>query len=180
MSIARQERLWPLEIDEGAIFSPDRKYRYRLWRSIGNRKERCVFVGLNPSKADEHKNDMTITKCIGFAQRWGFDRIDMVNLFALVSTDPTKLISAVDRDGRHNDTHLACAFRDAARIVWAWGKHPPLVRQLIKARVGTVLWLRDYYGGKVPSGSLGWLSDGPDIAPRHPSRAAYSTRWVPS
>lgn len=36
-----------------AVFSPERLYRYELWRRWGPGKV-CVFIGLNPSTADEH------------------------------------------------------------------------------------------------------------------------------
>jgi hypothetical protein len=45
--------LFPFGFDSGATLSADRRYRYRLWRCWGDRENRCVFVGLNPSTADE-------------------------------------------------------------------------------------------------------------------------------
>jgi hypothetical protein len=74
----------------GATFSKDRRYRYRLWRSWGDPELRCVFVGLNPSTADESNDDPTIRKCVGFAKLWGFGAVDVVNLFAFRSTDPAR------------------------------------------------------------------------------------------
>ena len=51
-----------------AVFSQDRKYRYVLTRVWDKNKPMLVFVGLNPSIADETKDDPTIKKCIKFAQ----------------------------------------------------------------------------------------------------------------
>ena len=52
----------------GATFSADRRYRYRLWRhwSCG---PVLLVIGLNPSTADETRNDATIRRCIGYAKR---------------------------------------------------------------------------------------------------------------
>lgn len=42
----------------GALFSPDRKYRYKLWRRwAGMAKPWCLFIGLNPSTANEMKDE---------------------------------------------------------------------------------------------------------------------------
>ena len=60
------------------IFSPCRRYRYTLWREWTLPIEQwdpsryAVFIGLNPSTADELVNDPTIRRCIDFANRWGY------------------------------------------------------------------------------------------------------------
>jgi hypothetical protein len=119
----------------GATFSPDRRYRYRLWRSWGAGERRCAFVGVNPSKAGEDQDDPTIRREIGFAKRWGFTAIDKGNLFALVSTDVTALLDSDDPVGPDNDEHLHAVLSAAHRIVLAWGSHPPRVRALVQARL---------------------------------------------
>lgn len=76
----------------GAAFSPCRKYRYELWRNWGTGRK-LAFIGLNPSTADETRNDPTVTRCINFAKRDGFAGMVMLNIFGLRSTDPTWLLS---------------------------------------------------------------------------------------
>jgi len=71
-----------------AEFSGDRVYRYTLeiiWRENAGLVQ---FIGLNPSTADELKDDPTVRRCKGFAKSWGFGGIVMTNLFAFRSTDP--------------------------------------------------------------------------------------------
>ena len=46
--------------DNGADFSPDRKHRYSLWRIWDRSKPLVMFIGLNPSTANESDNDPTI------------------------------------------------------------------------------------------------------------------------
>lgn len=165
--------LLPFGFESGATFSADRRYRYRLWRVWGDSEHRCVFVGLNPSTADETKDDPTIRKCIGFAKRWGFGAIDMVNLFAWRSTDPTGLISAYPAHvGPDNDEHLAGTFDAAHRIVWAWGRHCSAVRRLVQERVAASDWFS--VPRKCEVGVLGRSQDG---SPRHPLMLAYTTRF---
>jgi len=74
-------------IEQGAVFSPDRVYRYRLdrrWAAGG----RVVWVMLNPSDADETRTDPTATRCRNFSEDWGYGAMTIVNPFALVATDP--------------------------------------------------------------------------------------------
>jgi hypothetical protein len=51
-----------------AAFSPDRTFRYALERSWGIGPT-LLFIGLNPSTADEYTNDPTVTRCQNYAYR---------------------------------------------------------------------------------------------------------------
>ena len=79
------------------------KYRYWLSRKW-ERGPYCVFIGLNPSTATFEEDDPTIRRCVGFAKRWGFGALVMLNIFAFRSTDPKKLRvkSTVDPVGPQN------------------------------------------------------------------------------
>ena len=65
-----------------AQFSSCRKYRYVLERKWDNALPNVLFIGLNPSRADENSDDPTIRRCINFAKTWGFGGFHIVNLFA--------------------------------------------------------------------------------------------------
>jgi len=158
----------------GAAFSDDRTYRYHLWRVWGDPNKRLVIVGVNPSRANESDSDHTITKCCGFGQRWGFGALDMGNLFAYAgpdSTDVMSLLGVADPVGPDTDLHLARIFSGAARIVWAWGKHPPKVRALIRTRALTVKAI----ARSCETGTFGCNDDG---SPRHPLMLSYMTPFV--
>ena len=75
----------------GAVFADDRTHRLYLWRRWNKQGPWLMFIGLNPSTADERLNDPTVRRCIGFAEKWGYGGIFMCNVFTLVSTDPKKL-----------------------------------------------------------------------------------------
>ena len=47
-------------MNSGADFSPCRKYRYKLWRIWDETLPLAMFIGLNPSTADEVKDDNTV------------------------------------------------------------------------------------------------------------------------
>ncbi len=111
----------------GTIFSEDRKYRYTLRREINALGEgTCGFVMLNPSTADEEKNDPTIRRTIGFARSWGYARLEILNLFALRSTDPSVLKDCDDPIGTLNDYYIALVVATCDRVVVAWGAHGAL------------------------------------------------------
>jgi hypothetical protein len=85
-----------------ALFSRDRRFRYRLGRRWGDGAAVC-FVLLNPSTADETREDRTVRRCIGFARGRGYGALEVVNLYAYVATDPAELRRAGYPVGRYND-----------------------------------------------------------------------------
>jgi hypothetical protein len=74
-------------VKTGAIFSDCRKYRFALRRNWDESKPYVMFIGLNPSTADEIENDPTINRCISYARSWGYGGLFMANLFAFRATD---------------------------------------------------------------------------------------------
>lgn len=109
-------------IASGATFSPDRRYRYKLWRTWGLSQSRLVVIGLNPSTADESTDDPTIRRCIGFAKREGLDGLIMLNLFAFRSRDSKALLTVEGPIGPENDATIRRhVFGDYSRVLAAWG-----------------------------------------------------------
>lgn len=106
-----------------ALFSPCRQYRYTLHRIWSEKKPFVMFVGLNPSTADERKNDPTVTRCIKFASDWGYGGMVMMNIFAYRSTNPQILYKLEDPVGDENDHYIAKIAGEAGLIVTAWGNH---------------------------------------------------------
>ena len=117
-----------------AVFSPDRVYRYGLSILLHpmlspdaghaerlRRAERCLFIMLNPSKANEHRNDPTVKRCVRFARYWGYGHLDVGNLYALASTDPKALWAAEDPVGPHNDDQLMGKIHQSNFTLVAWG-----------------------------------------------------------
>ena len=60
-----------------ARFSANGIYRYLLTRSLGG-SATCLFIMLNPSSADAENDDPTIRRCIGFANREGYGRLEVI------------------------------------------------------------------------------------------------------
>ncbi len=68
------------------------------------------------------RDDATIRRCRGFAEREGCSSFEVVNLFALVSTDSRGLLADPDPVGFACDQVIvsACTGRDDRTVVVAW------------------------------------------------------------
>lgn len=175
-------------VSAGARISADGLYRYKLWREWRGSHDRAhwrwygeldgagrelgeplsvLFVMLNPSTADGEQDDATIRKCVAFARRWRYERVEVGNLFAYRATAPRDLFAAaagrIDRIiGPLNQECIQDMVADAAIVVCAWGAlahaaghdfHVEEVRG----------WLEHY--GKKPTFAFGFTKSG---QPRHP------------
>ncbi len=174
----------PKYVNSGAILSGDDLYRYQLWREwrgvapkenwrwlgvkdgggheLGEPKS-CLFVMLNPSTADGDKDDPTIRRCVGFAKREKYDRVDVVNMYAYRATNPKVVLGMTgdgDPIGRRNQEIVQAAADRAGLVIVAWGVYG--------AHIGhdeTVLgWLVDC--GK-PLYCLGKSKNGQPLHPLH-------------
>ncbi|MBT7061974.1 MAG: DUF1643 domain-containing protein [Lentisphaerae bacterium] len=86
-----------------------------------------MFVGLNPSTADETKDDPTIQRCVRFSREWRYGGVYMLNLFAYRATKPEELRKARDPVGPENNVTLKEYARRAGMIVACWGNHGALL-----------------------------------------------------
>jgi hypothetical protein len=127
MAMTIQANLFPPEQTAGAILSPDRLYRYALWRIWDHDLPRVNFVMMNPSTADERDDDPTIRRCVGFARAWGYGGVSVTNLFAYRATDPATLKAVADPIGPDNDREIAEEATIAKLVVCAWGEHGTLL-----------------------------------------------------
>jgi hypothetical protein len=112
------------EYIKDAVFSPDRKHRYALIRVWNNELPRIMFIGLNPSTANEKENDPTIRRVINFAKGWGFGGVYMCNLFSFVTPYPSELKKA--KDNLENDFHLRYYTSISKEVLCAWGAFPEI------------------------------------------------------
>ena len=150
-----------------ALISDCGRYRYGLIRAWNPDISRLTWVMLNPSTADANVDDATIRRCIGFAKKWGFGGINVVNLFAYRATDPRELLRADDPVGPENVDMLR---RVLAPVVVAWGAGLPK-----NPKVG---FLVDILKESAERDGYGWWCLGRTLGgePRHPLRLNYSTK----
>jgi hypothetical protein len=168
---------WRFRGHEGistARFSPCGLYRYALRREWNTKRGTMVFVGLNPSTADESTDDPTIRRILGFADDWGYGSLVMLNAFAFRSTDPKALHTRAARRrevvGPDNDATIAQVFTEhrKTRLVVGWGAHGILLeRGRHVAEMARAIHGRPQCLGRTESGE-----------PKHPLYLAASTRPI--
>jgi hypothetical protein len=180
-------------IAKGARISADGKYRYQLWREWRGTHDpkhwrwlggvdgagkplgeplSCLFVMFNPSTADGETDDPTIRRCVGFAKRWKFERLEVVNLFAYRATAPSDLFAfqakGGDPIGWQNSELIGDALRDSGLVVCAWGANAAGLRYHTETVRGWLHGKKHY--------ALGFTKGG---EPRHPLYAPQDATLVP-
>jgi hypothetical protein len=112
-----------------AEFSKDGCYRHSLWRSWepddysrGAAIPYAMFIGMNPSTADQEFNDPTVTREIGFSRSWGHLAYYKFNVMDYRATYPKDLLApGVNPCSEVNFEKILEAARYAARIVVCYG-----------------------------------------------------------
>ncbi|MFN8296760.1 MAG: DUF1643 domain-containing protein [Chitinophagales bacterium] len=104
----------------GASFSHDRTHRYSLWRIWDENKPLVMFIGLNPSTANENENDPTIKSCMRIAKANGFGGMYMMNCWTYISRDP-KLLKTNPMADEWNNNLITVTASKCKDVVFAWG-----------------------------------------------------------
>jgi hypothetical protein len=154
----------------GAVFSDCERYRYRLWRVWDESKPKACFVMLNPSTATQEVLDPTVSRCKKRAETLGYGGLEVVNIFALRSTDPLALYQEPNPVGIHNLPAISEAVDSCEIAICAWGGHGKLHNAGNKTR----WWLMRHHREKVHCLRLN--SDG---SPAHPLYLPYSLQPTP-
>ena len=158
-------------------------YRYLLTRGFDEPYKRLDVgvIMLNPSTADEMKDDPTITRVRSFArrlvrERHGMDEVPTLaigNVYALRSTDPKGLRTAADPVGPANLNALLWLAQNARDLIVAWGGSLPPGSEAHLREVAAIVGKRST---SRPVWCLGTTKAG---QPRHPLYLAGDTPFVP-
>lgn len=160
------------------------EYRYTLrrsWQRDDGHLGTACWVMLNPSTADDVKNDQTITKIVTISQRHEFSDLVVVNLFAARSTVPTHLVEMgfAGAVGPGNKAALDAAFSEADAIVLAWGVNVVLLDKMAHRDYAWRVVERARNSARrrlIPVLCCGRTKDG---HPKHPCRLPNDTKLVP-
>lgn len=149
------------------------EYRYEL-RRVWGKGPPLVFIGLNPSVADEDQDDMTITILTQRARNLGLSSLIVVNLYALRSTNTDRIFTSYNPVGPLNSGYIVAAIRECKRkygvLLCGWGS-------LGEKESISVLEIIDRW--KIKPWCLGVTKNN---QPRHPLRISYDTplvEWKP-
>jgi hypothetical protein len=153
--------------ESGACFSSDRRFRYALWRRWDPRGSSVGFLLLNPSIADESVLDSTLRRCKAYSVSWGHGQMFVANIFPLVSTDRSVLLTTPDRDGEpgRNEAHITDLLYRCDILVLGFGNEPskPKLRYSV-TRLRRLFETLERHGMPAPM-ALGLNSNG---LPKHP------------
>lgn len=91
-----------------------------------------MWIGLNPSNANEKDNDPTIRRVIVFARDWGYGGIYMVNLIPLISSNPSLVDPAItDKVKEHNLAYIRFFASKCDRIIACWGNSKLVTKEMV-------------------------------------------------
>lgn len=131
---------------------------------------------LNPSTADETKDDPTIASLRRLTKNNDFAKLIVVNLFALRATNPTTMLSHISPVGPQNWDTWAKVLRELNpsedTVALAWGRAPKVIhsKQIFQSALYQASKQLDNWTGRVTT----WLINA-DGSPRHPLYIKSST-----
>lgn len=166
-----------MTVHRSALFNASRNSRYWLRRVLENGGEEQqtthktrVFVGVNPSEADENNDDATVRRLVNcsFKNNNNYNRLLVINLCALVSTKPFSRLPTTDA---RNIQEISRALQEeldlqqAVEVIYGWGNNGPATPPL---------WLTEVLRSlKIPPPLCFGRTDRQG-KPRHPCRLSNS------
>lgn len=165
------------ERERTAVMSRCKRYRFELRRVWGPGNSLVMFVGLNPSTADQTTDDPTVRRWRGFAKAWGHDGMIVVNAHPLRSTDPRALKTHEYRGDEYayNLKTIARLVAECDRVVCCWGANLP--REHERTLVKELRTAAHFHGLELQH--LGLTREG---QPKHPLYLRGDTQpevWAP-
>ncbi len=157
------------------------KYRYLLSRNTTSPSSRVLLVCmLNPSTADEEKDDPTISRVCRLAENGGFSQLLVLNLLGIRATKPADIWFHEDPLGVDNwrtwDGVLKELIPDRDSISVAWGRAPRSRNQLLRFIPVLVEASRHLKVWPIPL--MTWVQNR-DGSPRHPLYIRLQTELQP-
>lgn len=143
-------------------------YRWMLGRAFDRPGQTALWIGVNPSTADEAQDDQSIRKLYGFGERLGINKWLVGNLFAYRATDVNELARVSNPVGKRCDEFLEGMAQQADIVIAGWGRIDK-VPQPLRYRVDEVAALVRRRGKEL--WCWGICQDG---SPRHPLMVPYS------
>lgn len=133
------KRPWDSQYRVSAILDDTKQYRYHFSCEWGDGGRFVTFVMLNPSIGNQEQEDATLKKCVTYAKKWGYDGLNVVNLFAYISTEPKNLRRQIDPVGPDNNRHVLETVQNSERVIAAWGQS--IKTAFVKKRIQETLEL---------------------------------------
>ena len=103
------------------LFTHNKKHRYRYFLECcwDENKPQIVWIGLNPSVANQYKLDATLYRVLYYSHKWNFGSFVILNAFAQVDSDPRNL-DRVKGVGIANDLWIKEYLANCSTVLCAW------------------------------------------------------------
>lgn len=162
---------WAIGENRAAVFSPCRKWRYHLQHIWDESQPNLIWMMLNPSTADELKNDPTVERCEQRARMWGFGGVEVFNIFGYRATDPADMKAYIDPVGPDNDDWMIDFAKKSqnTKAIIGWGEHGKH-----RGRGEAVLNIIKQHDGRVNA-----LKINASGHPKHPLYIGYKQKAAP-
>ena len=117
-----------------AKLSDNKKHRYSLKRIWDKDKPKVLFIMLNPSLADNYKDDPTIRRLIKFAKLFGYGGFYVGNLFSYITSYPKDLVDKDLSFCNKNLKEIRKMISLSKEVVYGWGnsfEEPDWLKKII-------------------------------------------------
>jgi len=118
-----------------AKFCNTKKNRYFLKREWDNSKGLLLYIMLNPSVADEIKDDPTIRRLINFTKKFDYGGFLVGNIFTKITPNPKEVDKSRGMTNK-NFKELLKLINKVDEVVYAWGNstdEPKELKYLVKS-----------------------------------------------
>jgi len=95
-----------LILERNCLISENKQYRWSLSYKISKSTKEIIFIGLNPSLSDTVFLDNTTKKIIKISKNNNYGKVKLINLFALISSNPKKLFNHNNPVGYLNNNYI--------------------------------------------------------------------------
>ena len=119
------------KIYRAAEISYDREERFSLSRIWDKKKPKLLYIMLNPSIADDKRDDPTIKRLIFFTKKFRYGGFYVTNLFTQITPYPKEL-NMDNLSKKNNFKIINDLIKKSDSIVYAWGNLVSEPRDLLE------------------------------------------------
>jgi len=152
--------------------NPSYQYRYSLIKLWDETLPKATIIMLNPSIANELKNDLSVNRCLNFLIDNNYGSLEIVNLFAYIETDSNNLRTNQEYIGSENDNYICEAIVNSETIIVAWGSDNEyrIRKRQVLSIIGNhaIKYFEDYSERTIPT-HISRLKNGFDLRDYNPT-----------
>ena len=135
--------------------NPNFQYRYSLMKLWNEALPKVTVIMLNPSIANELKNDPSVNRCLNYLIDNDYGSLEIVNLFAYVETDSKTLRASQEYIGPENNNYIREEIVNSTTVIVAWASDNDyrIRKREVLSLIGnrTIKYFEDFSGRNIPN-----------------------------